>query len=144
MMAALNRPAIGATMDESQPATFQGVAPGSPADRERQARQWALFLHLSALAGYVVFGAGFAAPILIWQLKKADYPELDQHGKNVLNWLISYVIYMAISGVLVTVFVGIPLLLILGVLMVIFPIIGGIKANNGEAWKYPLTIPFVH
>ena len=102
-----------------------------------------MFLHLSALAGYVVFGAGFAAPILIWQLKKTDYPELDVHGKNVVNWLISSVIYFAISGVLVTVFVGIPMLIVLGVLMVIFPIIGGIKANNGEVWKYPLTISFV-
>lgn len=103
-----------------------------------------MFLHLSALAGYVIFGAGFAAPILIWQLKKADYPELEQHGKNVANWLISYVIYMAISALLITVFVGVLLLLVLGVLMVVFPIIGGIKANNGEVWKYPLTITFVH
>ena len=131
-------------MDESKPATFVGPHHDPAADRDRLARQWAMFLHLSALAGYVIFGAGFAAPILIWQLKKADFPELEQHGKNVANWLISYVIYMAISALLVTVFVGILLLLVLGVLMVIFPIIGGIKANNGEVWKYPLTITFIH
>jgi uncharacterized protein len=143
-MTAIVRLAIGAAMDESKPATFKGLDPDAPADRDRQARQWAMFLHLSALAGYVVFGAGFAAPILIWQLKKADYPELDVHGKNVVNWLISYVIYAVVSAVLVTVFIGIPLLMILGVVMVVFPIIGGIKANNGEVWKYPLTISFVN
>jgi len=31
----------------------------------------------------------------------------------------------------------------LGVIGVVFPIIGGIKANNGQLWKYPLSIPFL-
>jgi uncharacterized protein len=41
------------------------------------------------------------------------------------------------------VFIGIPLLLMLAALCVIFPIIGGIKANNGELWKYPLSITII-
>jgi uncharacterized protein len=32
---------------------------------------------------------------------------------------------------------------ILGVLSVIFPIIGGIKANQGEVWEYPLSFKFI-
>jgi uncharacterized Tic20 family protein len=38
--------------------------------------------------------------------------------------------------------IGVPLLIILGVLGIIFPIIAGIKANNGEVWKYPGAIGF--
>ena len=101
-----------------------------------------MILHLSTLAGFVAVGAGFIAPIVIWQIKKTDYPELDAHGKNVANWLISYVIYFAISFVAVSVFIGFILLPILGVLGIVFPIIGAVKANNGEVWKYPLSIPF--
>jgi uncharacterized Tic20 family protein len=26
---------------------------------------------------------------------------------------------------------------------VVFPIIAGVKASNGEVWKYPLTIEFI-
>lgn len=102
-----------------------------------------MFLHLSTLGGFVAPGVGFIAPIVIWQIKKTDYPELDPHGKNVANWLISYVIYVVVCSILLAVFIGFFLLLILAALGVIFPIVGAIKANNGEVWKYPLSISFI-
>ena len=57
--------------------------------------------------------------------------------------MLSWIIYAIISMLLVCVIIGIPLLLILAVLWVIFPIIGGLKANNGEVWPYPLSIRFL-
>jgi uncharacterized protein len=107
------------------------------------AKQWAMILHLSLLAGFIVPFAGLAAPIIIWQLKKAEYPELDEHGKMVANWIISSLIYAIVCIPLMFIFIGIPLLIVLSALCVIFPIIGGIKASNGELWKYPLTIQFL-
>lgn len=109
----------------------------------QQTRQWGMFLHLSVLAGYVVPVAGLVAPILIWQLKKDELPGLDQHGKNALNWIISEIIYAVFCALLVFVLIGIPLLIALTVLGMGFPIIAGIKANNGEVWKYPLAIEFL-
>lgn len=118
--------------------------PSSPATiPNEQTRQWAMFLHFSQLAGFVAPGAGFVAPIIIWQVKKTEMPELDVHGKMVLNWMLSALIYGIVGGILCLVLIGVPLLIILGLLCVIFPIIGGIKANNGERWKYPLVIEFV-
>ena len=110
---------------------------------DQQARQWAMFLHLSQLAGFVVPLVGLVAPIIIWQTQKEEFPMLDEHGKAVVNWIISELIYGAICFVLMFVIIGFPMLLILGLLGVIFPIIGGIKANNGELWRYPLTITFI-
>jgi uncharacterized Tic20 family protein len=110
---------------------------------EQEARQWAMFLHLSQLAGYVIPLLGLITPIVIWQVKKEQYPVLDEHGKAVVNWIISELIYGAIGFILVFVVIGIPILGVLGILAIIFPIIGGIKANNGEIWHYPLTITFV-
>ena len=107
-------------------------------------RQWAMFLHLSLLAGFIVPILGLVAPILIWQLKKAEFPALDVHGKIVMNWIISSISYAVISAILILVLIGIPLLIGLGVLCIIFPIIGGIKANNGEVWRYPLSIEFLN
>jgi len=106
-------------------------------------KQWAMLLHFSLLAGFVVPVAGLVVPILIWQLKKTEFPELDAHGKIVVNWLISAVIYGVACFALYFIFIGKPLALVLAVLCVIFPIIGGIKANNGELWKYPLSIRFL-
>ncbi|MGB3239214.1 MAG: DUF4870 domain-containing protein [Geitlerinemataceae cyanobacterium] len=110
---------------------------------DKKAQQWAMLLHLSSLAGFLVPGAGFIVPIVIWQLKKDDFPMLDTHGKIVTNWLISSLIYCAIFFLLSFVAIGIPLLVILGLLGIVFPIVGGIKASEGKLWKYPLSFTFV-
>ncbi len=114
-----------------------------PATLEQQTRQWGLFLHLSILAGFVVPFAGLIAPIVIWQLKRAELPGIDEHGKNATNWIISKIIYAVVCFILAFVIIGIPLLIALGVVAIIFPIVAAIKANNGEVWKYPLAISFI-
>lgn len=115
--------------------------PGGASDQ--QSRQWAMFLHLSILAGFIVPMAGLIVPIVIWQVKKAQFPEIDAHGKVALNWILSVIIYGFASGILALILIGIPLLIAVMVLSVVFPIMAGIKANNGELWKYPLSIQFV-
>jgi len=119
------------------------LPPESPLTREQRVRQWALFLHLSLLAGFIVPLAGLVVPIVIWQVKKIELPELDAHGKIVVNWMLSLLIYAAISALLVLVVIGIPLLIAVGILGVIFPIVGGLKASSGETWRYPLSIKFL-
>jgi uncharacterized protein len=105
-------------------------------------RQWAMVLHFSILLGFFVPIAGLIAPILIWQVKKTEIPEIDAHGKVVLNWIISVLIYGCVCLVLTLILIGKLLLFILFALCVAFPIIGGIKANNGKIWKYPMSIEF--
>src|SRR5215204_1737478 len=102
-------------------------------------KQMGMFLHLSQLINIIIPPVGIIAPIVLWQMKKDEMPALDAHGKMIVNWLISSIIYAIISGILTLVIVGIFGLLAVGVLSVVFPIIGGIKANNGELWEYPLT-----
>jgi len=106
-------------------------------------KQMGMFLHLSQLANILIPLAGVIAPIVIWQMKKDEIPALDAHGKMIVNWLISSVIYGIVSVILSIVVVGILGLIALGIMGVVFPIIGGIKANNGELWEYPLTIKFL-
>lgn len=106
-------------------------------------KQWGLFLHLSQFAGFAVPFLGIIAPIVIWQMKKDQIPELDAHGKMVTNWIISTVIYSVASFVLMFVLVGFLTFLALMVMSIVFPIIGAVKANNGELWEYPLTIKFL-
>jgi uncharacterized Tic20 family protein len=119
------------------PGSFLGIGAG-----EHPARQWAMFLHLSQLANFLVPPAGLVLPIVIWQMKKAELPEIDAHGKIVANWIISALIYFAVCIPLAFIVIGYVLMPILGALGVIFPVIGALKANNGELWKYPLSISF--
>jgi uncharacterized Tic20 family protein len=105
-----------------------------------KSRQWAMFMHFSMLLNFLIPFGGVIAPIVMWQMKKDEMEGVDQHGKNIVNFLISMLIYSFISGILMLVVVGIFLLIALGIAGVVLPIIAGIKANNGEVWKYPLTI----
>jgi len=116
--------------------------PMDPATLESQTRQWATLLHISVLATYLAPVVGVALPILIWQWKKDELPEVDIHGKHAANWSISHLIYMIVTGMSIVTLIGIPFFLTVVVLGVVFPIMAAIKANNGEVWKYPLSITF--
>jgi uncharacterized protein len=124
------------------PAPGGSSGAAGPADLEQQTRLWAMILHLSQLAGFLVPFAGLIVPIVVWQIKKTELPGIDEHGKVVVNWIISEIIYFVGSGILSIFLIGLPLLLVLSVLAIVFPIIGGVKANNGEVWKYPMSIAF--
>lgn len=106
-------------------------------------RQMGMFLHLSRLLDAFVFPIGVIVTLVLWLTQKDKMPSLDAHGKMVTNWMISSIIYMVVSGFLMLVLIGFLLFPIVWLLMIIFPIIGGIKANNGELWEYPLTIKFL-
>ena len=107
-------------------------------------KQMGLFLHLSGLAFALVFPLGIVLPIILWQTQRDKMPALDAHGKMVTNWMISATIYGVVSFVLMFVLVGFLTGLAVWLLAIIFPIIGGLKANNeGELWEYPLTIKFL-
>lgn len=126
-----------------EPSEPQSVGTGlSAAVNNLTPNQWALLLHLSQFLGYAIPVAGFVVPILIWQFKKETVPDLDQHGKIVVNWLLSSLVYMVVSGLLTCVWIGFVGIIIVAVLAIVFPIIGALKANEGTIWPYPLTIKF--
>jgi uncharacterized Tic20 family protein len=106
-------------------------------------KQMGLFLHLSQLANVILFPVGIVLPIVLWQTQKEKIPALDAHGKMVANWLISSTIYAVVSIVLMLVLIGFLTIIAVAVMGIAFPIIGAIKANNGELWEYPLTIKFL-
>jgi hypothetical protein len=103
---------------------------------------WSMYIHLSQYCFYIVPVAGLVVPIILWQIKKDESEIIDKHGKIVLNWILSVLIYSIVSGLLCFVIIGFLLLPLLGLLAVVFPIVGGIKANSGELWPYPLSINF--
>jgi len=70
--------------------------------------------------------------------------EMDQHGKNIINFQISLVIYFIICIPLILLLgLGLIGFLVLGIISVIFPIINAIKASHGETPKYPLSLNFI-
>lgn len=122
-------------MSEIEPVT-------APPGTDKEARMWATLLHLSLLAGLLIPMGGLVVPVVIYILKKDEFPSLNAHWYVVLNWILSSLIYAVVFSILIFVLIGIPLLWALALLFLIFPIIGAIKANDGIVWPYPLSIRF--
>lgn len=101
-----------------------------------------MLMHLSQFAGYMVPLAGFIVPIVMWAVNKDKNENVDRHGKNILNFMLSWIIYGVVSAILLIILIGIPLLMALIIMQIVFIIMAAVKANNGEFWKYPLSIPF--
>jgi uncharacterized Tic20 family protein len=116
------------------------VPPGLTSDE----KMWAMFGHLSAFIGWIGIPFGnLIAPLIIWQVKKETMPFAAEQSKECLNFQISMTIYAAISVVLMLVFIGFLMLAALYVMNLVFLIIAAVKANEGTAYRYPLTIRFI-
>ena len=138
-------------MADNQTQTPPPVQPPSssppPASPESQARMWNMLCHLSALAGFVIPFGNILGPLIIWQIKKNEFPSVDIHGKAALNFQITVAI-AALAGMAVAIalsffcvgYLLFPVVALIGLAGLIFAIIAGIKANNGEFWKYPLIL----
>ena len=105
-------------------------------------KTYCTLMHLSQFAGFLVPFAGLIMPIVMWTTSKDKDPSIDQHGKNILNWMISVVIYAIGGAILTIVFIGILVLIAVGVCSIIFTIMGAVKASKGEVWAYPMSIKF--
>ena len=98
-----------------------------------------MLMHLSQFLGLIIPLAGFVAPVLMWIMNKDTNANVDLHGKNILNFTISYLIYSAVLAITI---IGIPLLVVLGIIYIVFIVMAGVKANNDEYWRYPFIIQF--
>ena len=136
-------------MDQNVDPNAGGAGP-SPAPmggermNEKDERMWAMFCHLASLAGYVgIPFANIIGPLIVWQIKKAESPLVDDQGKEALNFQISMTIYVLVGLVSLCIGIGLVVLPVLGILGLVFTIIAAIKANQGEMYRYPLTIRFI-
>jgi len=131
-----------------QPASTEQpeVVPEAPESKEvnKDARMWAMICHLVGLAGVVIpFVGNIVAPLVVWQIKKDDYPFVDEQGKEAVNFQISMTIYGLISAVLTFICVGFFLLAAVVIVDLIFLLVAAVKANDGQHYRYPLTIRFI-
>jgi len=107
-------------------------------------RTWNVLCHATALAGFFVPWAGhILGPLIVWLAKRNDSPEIDEHGKESLNFQISMLIYNVIAGVLCLVLIGFVILAILHILNLVLVVIASIQASEGKFYRYPLAIRLI-
>ncbi len=113
---------------------------GTPSAEEKQ---WALFAHLSALAGFVIPFGSILGPLIIWLIKKDTMPFVDDQGKEALNFQITVAIALFVCFLLIFVLIGLLLIWVVAIGALVLTIIAGIKANEGVAYRYPFALRLV-
>lgn len=107
-----------------------------------------MLMHLSQLINCIVPGAGIILSLVMWLTKRNEYSEIDNHGKIIMNWTLSAVIYILIAYCLILIFgsfgffFAMMIYISLPILYIGFAIIGGVRAGKGQCWQYPLSIKF--
>ncbi|MDO5981239.1 DUF4870 domain-containing protein [Flavivirga spongiicola] len=111
----------------------------------KQDNQLLVITHLSQLITLFTGFGSLLLPLVLWLTQKEKIYQMDAHGKNIINFQLSLIVYCLICIPLILLF-GLGLLgfLILGVISIVFPIVNAIKASRGEIPTYPLSFNFVN
>ncbi|WP_111684220.1 DUF4870 domain-containing protein [Winogradskyella tangerina] len=111
---------------------------------KRTDNQLLVITHLTQLLTYITGFGGLIVPLVIWASQKDRVEGLDEHGKAILNFQLSVIVYCILSIPLIFVFgLGILTFILIGILAFVMPIVNAIKASNGELPSYPLSLNFV-
>jgi len=115
----------------------QSVEPETPATDDEK-----MMGMLAHMLGIVV---GFVGPLIIWLIKREESKFIDDQGKEALNFQLTMLIGWVVCSFLAVVTCGFGgvLYLPMFVLVVVFSIIGGLKAKEGVLYRYPLTIRMI-
>ena len=120
------------------------VSPPAPSAASHEERTWAMFCHLAGLCGYVVPLGNALGPLVLWLIKREEFPLVNDQGKEALNFQLTMLIAGLICIPLVFACgIGIVLGGIVAVFDLVFIILATIKANAGVAYRYPVCIRFI-
>jgi len=113
----------------------------------KEQRTWAVIAHLSAFAMYFTGIGHLLGPLIVWLSKRDGNPLVDDQGREALNFQISITIYGIVAVILFFTVIPTPLALFaffaVPVFQIVCIIIAAIKASDGAAFRYPLTIRFL-
>ncbi len=120
-------------------------------ETERASRNWSVFCHIASLAtlflsmvgsGFVV-PLGFLGPLIVWLVKRNEYPAADEHGREATNFQLTLAPFQVL-------FVFIPIIGWFFLLPILLLINGGltvyaaVKASNGESYRYPFSLRLIN
>ncbi len=114
-------------------------------------RRYAVAMHLSPLA-FAVLTLGtvvsippllVAPPLVLWLMRRDESVFNDDHGREAINFTLSFMLWGLAAFVAVFIGIGLVLLPVLCVVGIVNCIRGAIAAGNSEYFRYPMTIRFL-
>ena len=93
---------------------------------------------------FVLFGVGgFIGPLIAYLAKGQQSPTVRAHAVAALNFQLLWGIIGVIGWVLVCVVIGWLVVLAAAIIGIVFGIVAGLKANEGQLYKYPMSVSLI-
>ena len=116
-------------------------------------KNYSSIIHLSSFAGWFFPFGNVIAPLILWFAKKDESAFIDAHGKAIINFQISIMLYVFLLALLIipitflTLGLGLVAILLAAIPIVILKIIliisASINAGKGAYYNYPFSINFL-
>jgi uncharacterized protein len=116
--------------------------PGQQSMPPDQERLWAMLAHLLSFVAAYLF-LGFVAPLIVLLVFGPRSAYVRAHAVESLNFNLTWLLYGIVGVILAFLLIGIPILIALGIAYLVLVVIASVRANNGEFFRYPLTIRFI-
>ena len=109
-----------------------GAGPLQP-ERSQDARNMAMLCHILGILGFI-------APLIIWLMERDRHRFVEEHGRDAMNYQISFLLYLVALSVTIIGAFFVPVLMIVHVVL---SIMGALKAYHGQPWHYPIALTFL-
>lgn len=123
-----------------------GYGPPTGGYASNEDKTWALIAHFGGPVGVIVGGGmlGWLAPLIALMVRGQQSPTARAHAAAALNFQLTWTIVGVLSWVVTLITCGVLFFVPMLVWLVplIFGVIGGLKANEGVLYRYPLTYTF--
>jgi hypothetical protein len=140
--------------DESTPPPADPNTPALPEDvgMDKQERELGMICHLLGFCAFTGIPMGhLLGPLVLWLIKKEEFPFVDQEGKEAVNFQITSTIIgifvlvisipMAMTGIGLC--LVIPLVIALSVVWIVFVVLAAMESNKGRPYRYPINFRFI-
>lgn len=117
------------------PEPVPGNQPPATIESTQDDRTMALLCHIGGAFGFII-------PLIVWIIKKDQSRFVDDQGKEALNFHLTMLIGHVIGGFTMCFTFGLVNLAV-WIVALIFSILGGLEANKGVVYRYPLCIRFI-
>jgi len=129
--------------------------------RQQDERGWAMSCHIAVLAAAILPFGHILGPLVVWLVKKDQYPLVNDQGKESVNFQITMTIFAVILLIVfvvsllsfiagdyeaefpVSLLLSIAAMLLLGIINLVLIVIAAVRSYRGEKYRYPLSIRFI-
>jgi uncharacterized Tic20 family protein len=123
-----------AAMNIAEPVTDPS---GLPTQDERT---WGMAAHLAALGGFILPCGNILGPLVVWLVKREHSAFVAAHAKEAMNFNITVALGALLCLLLLQLSLGVLFGAALAIYWLIMTIVAALKANEGEAYRYPFAL----